>query len=96
MWWTTGSGKIELEITKDQAAQGSHSGSCDDDIALLREVPEIREQLALIDKDLLAEELSEYGAWDEKELKDHDENISRILWLACGDIDEEEIDEKTK
>lgn len=88
MWWTTGSGRIELEITKDQATQGFHSGSCDDDIARLREVQEIREQLDLIDKDLLAEELSEYGAWDEEELKDHDENLSRILWLACGDISE--------
>lgn len=30
-----------------------------------------------------------YGAWDEEQLKDHDENLTRILWLACGDILEE-------
>jgi large repetitive protein len=30
--------------------------------------------------------LDEYGAWDDKELRDHAQNLQRILWLACGDI----------
>ena len=32
----------------------------------------------------------EYGAWDDEERTDHDQNLQRILWLAAGDITEQE------
>ena len=86
MWWTTSSGSIELNITKKQAGVGSHSGSCDADISFLRTDPKIRRQLDKLDAKLLSDELAEYGAWDEKELADQQENLDRILWRACGDI----------
>ncbi len=82
----TSIGSIELNITRAQAARGSHSGDCDEDIAALRTVPAIRRQLARVDAAALARELREYGAWDADELADHDANLSRLLWLACGDI----------
>ena len=50
--------------------------------------PYIAEQLAKLDPKLLAKELSEWGAWDEAELADHDQNLQRILWLAACDIAE--------
>ena len=83
---TTSSGRITLTLTKDQARTGHHQGRCDDDVAYLRTVPAIRRQLAKLDPALLRTELSEYGAWDDTELADHDANLNRILWLACGDI----------
>lgn len=86
MYWTSSSGRIELNITKAQAGIGSHPGQCDADISRLRAVPSIRRQLNKIDPTELAKELSEYGAWDEQELVDHDQNLSRLLWIACGDI----------
>lgn len=86
MWISTGSGRIELNITKQQANIGSHSGECDDDIAYLRTIPAIRRQLAKINPEVLRDELREYGAWDEVELSDHDANLSRILWLLCGEL----------
>lgn len=89
MYWTSSCGKIELNITKKQAAQGSHQGACDDDLEFLRTLPSIKRQLAKIDPAVLISELSEYGAWDDDELQDHDENLSRILWIACGDIMDE-------
>lgn len=88
-WYISSCGHIELQITADDARNGSHQGACDDDIAALRQVPYIWEQLDKIDANRLAEELRGYGAWDEEQLKDHDENLSRVLWLACGDIVEE-------
>jgi hypothetical protein len=88
-WFSTSSGLIEFELTWAQALQGSHQGQCDADIAELRKVPEIAEVLGKINKDTLRSELDEYGAWDEDELKDHEANLDRILWLACGDIREE-------
>lgn len=86
MYWTTGSGRIELRITKAQAATGCHQGHCDDDISVLRLVPPIARQLQELNPELVASELKEYGAWDDKELTNHEENLNRILWIACGDI----------
>ena len=86
MYYISGSGKIELRLTKQQAATGGHQGQCDNDIAYLRQLPAIKRQLNKIDADVLKEELKEYGCWDNEELSNHDKNLSRILWIACGDI----------
>ena len=87
-WYTSGCGRIELQITKAQAAQGSHPGPCDRDIKELRKVPAIRRQLAKLNRDHVARELQEYGAWSADELAEHDENLDRLLWVACCDIRE--------
>jgi len=86
MWFSTSSGRIELQITKTQARNGHHSGPCDNDVAALSNDPKIKKQLKRIDPDTLKAELSEYGAWDDVELEDHAQNLQRLLWLACGDI----------
>jgi hypothetical protein len=86
MWFSTSSGKIELRLTKAQAASGSHQGQCDDDVAELMRQPSIARQLAKLSPELVRRELREYGAWNDEELVDHDLNLSRLLWLACGDI----------
>lgn len=81
--------RLELRITRADAAIGSHSGACDGDIAYLRcERKYIARQLAALDPDTLRDELREYGAWDAGQLADHDANLIRILWIACGDITE--------
>ena len=76
----------EIELTKKQAEKGSHSGQCDNDIAELKLVPKIKKQLAVIDAIQLKNVLKEYGAWGDEELKDHEANLTRILWIACGNI----------
>ena len=86
MLHTSSSGRIALNITKSQAAIGAHSGQCDSDIAYLRTVPAIARQLRTIDPAVLAKELKEYGTWDDIDLQDHDANLDRYLWIACGDI----------
>ena len=88
MYWTTGSGRIELNITKRQAAGASHPGQCDGDVAELCRVPAIARQLRAIDPALLREELGGYGAWSAVELADHAQNLQRLVWLAAGDINE--------
>lgn len=86
MWYTGNYSTIELQITKEQAESASHQGACDDDVKALSELPAIKRQLAKMDKESLREELAEYGAWDEAELADHEQNLQRVLWIACGDI----------
>lgn len=91
-WHSSSSGSIELAITLEDARSGSHQGACDDDISALREVPYIKEQLEQVSAEALARELREYGAWDDDELADHEQNLARFLWLACGDIREENVE----
>lgn len=88
MYWTCGSGLISLQMTKAQARGASHSGRCDDDVANLLRDPKIARQVAEWDPATLAAELKEYGAWDAEELADHDANVTRMVWLAAGDIAE--------
>jgi hypothetical protein len=95
-WFSTSSGRIEIEITLDQARTGYHQGQCDEDVLFLSREPEIASQLAAIDPALLAGELREYGAWDDKDLADHDQNLQRILWLACGDIFDHQFDDEAE
>lgn len=88
-WWSESLGRIELQIAREDAESASHPGPCDADVARLRDVPYIREQLDRLPPALVAECLREYGAWDAEELADHDANLDRLLWIACGDISEE-------
>lgn len=88
MYWTSSSGRIELKITKKQAAQCTHPSDCEHDVKELKRKAAIYRQMDKIAPELLAAELSEYGAWDNEELKDHEQNKVRLLWLACGDITE--------
>lgn len=85
-WFTTSSGRIEFQLTLEQAEKGYHSGACDSGIAELLTDPGIAATLAALDPALLAEELEEYGAWEADELANHADNIARLLWTACGDI----------
>lgn len=39
MWWSSGSGRIELKMTLAQAQSASHSGSCDEDVQALSQIP---------------------------------------------------------
>ena len=88
-WWSESFGRIELQIAREDAESASHPGPCDADVARLRDVPYIREQLDRLPPALVAECLREYGAWDAEELADHDANLDRLLWCACCDISEE-------
>ena len=86
MWFSTSSGRIELKLSADDISTGYHSGACDADIDWLRKQPHIAKQLDDIDPALLKSELKEWGAWDDDELSEHEANLARILWLACGDL----------
>ena len=87
-YWTSSSGRIELDIKRAHARNATHSGPCDGDIASLSAQPYIARQMRKIDPATLSAELAEYGAWDDAERADHAQNLQRLLWIACGDIAE--------
>jgi len=86
MYYTSGMGLVELEMTREQAESVSGSGQQFENVKALSQVPEIKEQLDKIDKDRLKRELREYGSWTDNQLEDHEENLIRILWIAGCDI----------
>ena len=88
LWYSSGNGRIELQMTMEQAESASHSGDCDEDTRELSKVPAIAKQLGKIDPSVVSSELKEYGAWNSEELADHDQNLRRILWLAACDVTE--------
>mgnify|MGYP006276363557 FL=1 len=90
-YWTDSYGRLELQLSLDQAAQGYHRGACDADIAALMQDQTISSQLSKLDPEIVRDCLKEYGAWDQEELSNHNANLERLLWIACGDIQEREI-----
>lgn len=97
-WWSSSSGRIELKLSLEDAHTGYHQGHCDADIRALSEDDSIASQLAALDPAIVAQELQGYGAWDEVELADHEQNLQRLLWIAAGDLvdtPEEELEEVT-
>lgn len=75
-----------IELPEDVAHHCSHS---DEDVERALELPEVKAEMAEIDKEDLKKELAEYGVWTDEQLNDHSENIKRILWIAAGNIMDE-------
>jgi hypothetical protein len=88
VYYSSGNGLIQLQMTMEQAESASHSGDCEEDTRELSKVPAIAEQLARIDPSVLSSELKECGAWDSEELADHHQNLQRIVWVAACDLRE--------
>jgi len=58
----------------------SHSGDCQAD------VESFMNRFVIPNKEYLADYLRDFGAWDDEELKNHEANKMRLLWIASGDI----------
>jgi len=81
-----GFNNFELEIPKEAVADCSHQGQCDEDVDFW--APRITRPES-ITPELLRRELKGYGAWDEDELMNDEDNWKRIIWLAAGQIKDE-------
>lgn len=88
--------RFSLDMTLQDAKSASHMGRCDEDVAALVADPAISAQLDEIPAEDLSAELRMYAAWSDEELQDNEANRRRIVWLAAGDIVEEEYRESTE
>ena len=86
--------RFELQMTKEQALSASQPGKdASEDVAELLKLPAIRRQLDKITPETIKAELSKYGAWDDIELADDQQNRARLVWIAACNI-REELSEK--
>lgn len=76
--------KFSLRLTKKDAEQGFHSGSCDHDINMLMSIPRIKKQLDAIDNSILFEYVQSCGTGLDADAST-DTIQSYMLWIACGD-----------
>jgi hypothetical protein len=86
--------RFELRLPGQCVIDCSHSGQCDEDVA--HWVPKVR---ALVESDnfpnkptaeKIRAELQEYGAWDDEELSDEDQNWHRLVWTAANNVAEDD------
>ena len=88
MFWESSSGRIVLNIPARIYKLVPASGPADAAIEKLVYMPVVMKQFMLIPDNLLAETLRGYGAWDDAELSNRLNNLHRLLWIACLDIQE--------
>lgn len=77
------SGREVVRLTREQAAQMSHSGDCLSDV---KDCMGSVEWLA--DDEALRKMLRGYGAWDDLETAGTETLRERALWIAAGDVSE--------
>jgi hypothetical protein len=87
LWNDTNYGN-DLRLTRADAAMCSHSGNCDNEVEYVKNKPYVKKQLSALLPEKLKKELAEYGAWDDVELSNHDQNLTRWVWISAGDINE--------
>lgn len=87
---------FSIRLKRQDALDASGPGPADEAVAWLLDQPYIKQQLDQIGPRKIREELKEYGAWDDDELTDDDENRARIVWIAAGNIREEEEYERKR
>ncbi len=82
--------RFEFEMSEEAVNNCYHQGSCDDDVVYWQ--PKIN--LSHISDEALKAELHECGTWSGGELNDRITNEQRIIWLAAGNIQEENRERK--
>lgn len=84
--WNSTNYNNDLKLTRYDAEACSHSGPCDDDVAAIMLKPYVKRQIDKLDPIQLKKELKDFGAWDDTELSNHADNLTRWVWISAGDI----------
>ena len=93
MYWNNSNYGNDIELKLTHAEMMSHQGQCDSDVKFGMTIPYIKKQLDALDKDQIKKELFNYGAWDDDDLSDHQDNLMRWLWVSAGNVVDNRFDE---
>lgn len=85
-YYNSGNYGNEISLTLQDVKKCSNIGDCYEDIKKVIKKPYIKKQIKLWERETLKAELYEYGAWDDSELENHEENTIRWVWLSAGSI----------
>lgn len=77
---------LKIDLPKECIDDCSASGPVDDAVAYW-----IKELKFDASKKGAKDYLKGFGAWDESELANHEDNLARLLWLICGDISDRQV-----
>lgn len=88
--WCTSSGRGSLCLPIDEARAVSAPGQCAAKVAGLLACDWVAAQVDAIGADEVRAHLGELGGWDTVELADDRANRARVLWVACGDLRDQE------
>jgi hypothetical protein len=89
LYWASGNG-LEFRIPGEAILDIAQSGRNDEAVAAW--VDAVRDQAERDNfpngptPDSIRRELAEYGAWDDEELADDEQNWHRLLWIAAWDV----------
>jgi len=78
--------RFEITMPREAVDDCSHQGDCG---------PDVEAWAPKIDRpddctpEALRDELAEYGAWDDDQLANDSDNWERIVWIAAGNIKDE-------
>lgn len=90
--WVSGNGNIVLNIPDDIVAACAHSGDNTEDVKRCVAHKDMQQQLYALDPVEVAKCIKEYFADIEPvELMNTHTNIERLLWMACWDIVDNDI-----
>lgn len=96
-WFTSSCGRIEFQMTLEQAQSVSHTGPCDVDVKALSEMDDIKTIIETLSPETVREVVGEmFGDATEEELNNDEMNIERLLWMAGCDIAEREFENEEK
>jgi hypothetical protein len=80
--------RFSIKMTLADAKSAAHQRQCYADVAALIKSKRVSRPKACTPENLAAE-LKEYGAWEADDLLDDKTNWERIVWIAAGNIAEE-------
>jgi hypothetical protein len=86
--WNSSNYGNDLRLTRADANYCNQSGDCTQFVKEVMKKPYVKKQLALFKPSQLRKELREYGAWEARDVKDHNDNLRRWVWISAGDIAE--------
>lgn len=83
-------GTIEIPLTGEQILSICTSGSNDLASEWVSRDEHVAEYMERYSDEQMVNVILEYGAWDEKELTNRQQNIERLVWLLAWDVFDDE------
>lgn len=87
--WSSGCGRIELPLFKKEYSTVPLSGRADDAVEALMKQPDIIKRFDKYSDETIFKVVRPiFGDYTDEELQDRTENIRKIIWIACCELQE--------